>query len=139
MTNVDDLNIHEVCNLFISLKQGLASKVREYTTNKDIPLEERWSLFKQIAPSIYTYVEASCDDPFGLIDNYLMGPAGSIFYIDRYQTVNLIDILDDLESKFDDNQEDVEYFLNGRSVQEFVTECKEELMNLEMWSFIWDW
>ena len=108
---------------FNKQKQELTEELRIYVKDKVIPLEDRWEAFKL--------------SKLGNTDSWVMTfeslnvlYSGEVswyddFYIDKYQTVNMVDLVENLyESNFTEKQIDA---------------VKGEVLNTFTLSFVNDW
>jgi hypothetical protein len=105
--------------------------------DKDLPLEERWELFVNSPDMLKNHrsdiVHFKCIDKGGYFD-WQQGT----FNYERYETVNLVDVIHRLEHSGD-------YFLKKKPGKEFladpkfIEEFKEEILSMNLASFVYDW
>lgn len=109
----------------------LQQEYLQYIANKEIPLEDRWNVFAE-APYEWKH-HCSYIEHFD-VEEKLQN--GSIcwyddFFIDRYQTVNLADFVEDLRGDNYDSEE--------RWPEELISEFMEEVLDKNLGSFVNDW
>ena len=127
--------INEYHNLGDKIKEdGLA-----YIANTDIPLEDRWELYKEMPDSClnqdsYT-VHFKIEEKYGKISWY------DEFNKDRYSIVNMKDVIEDLEDSLNSSYPlgYIEELKEKGVAEEFLTEFKEEILQLGLGSFENDW
>lgn len=132
----------KILGSFERINKELAENIElycEFIEDKTIPLHERWELFCQ-APNMFkdheTYLHTfNIEKKYGEI-SWL-----DHFYIDKYQTVNMINIIRDLQSQLNPK---LKFKSRGFEqcpfkTQEAIDDFKEEILENNLGSFINDW
>lgn len=129
-----------------------------YITNKDVPLSVRWQVWLDAPDSLkHTngYISEGRLEAFKLLGygdrrNEAIQSEDGLVWADRYQTINMVDIIENiLESLLDKFEvgydEDFDYDnLDGYSekcpeIQEFLNAYREELLEKNLLSYSYDW
>lgn len=109
---------------------SLSKRYVEYIRDKSIPLNDRWEVFKE-APKDWknqsNWVQQfEVERKLGEISWY------DDFYIEKNQTVDMVDIVERLE-------DDPTRFFNKGWTLELIVEFKEEILQENISSFNYDW
>lgn len=109
--------------------------IQEYLTNKAIPLEDRWELFKK-AKLFQNHDSWSVTfkslEPIG--GNDIFGPDGPI-YADRHQEIYTIDMVSNFEHDMAKPYQEFHHKLT----RELIDNFKEEILAKNLGSFTFDW
>lgn len=117
-------------------KSALREKYQKYIVDKNIPLNDRWAVFKE-APIEWKKTD-SCYVTFKVASKL---PSREIvwyndFHKDRYQTVDMVDLVDTIKDNIKWSKDKKEW--EGWNL-ELVEELMEEILSKNLDSFIYDW
>lgn len=133
----------EIQNRISSVQKEMHSIKNDFQAlikNVDIPLDERWAVFK-MAPSElkhgYSWVQHfDFEDSFAEI----VGEEFTwydTFYAERHQTVYASNILNHLEDRIVKEGKDISEY--NWVTHDIIRTFKEEVLSLAMESFVYDW
>lgn len=104
-----------------------------FITNKNVPLDQRWNLWVK-APSELKNKSSSIEY-FKEIDSDQIMYEGELVHTDRYQTIEMVLAAENYEWKLKyPRPTDVHEY-----TQEGLNRFKEEILNRNIESFIYDW
>lgn len=111
-------------------------KCLNFIKNKDIDLNLRWKIFKEMPPD---FLKQENYMVHFNVENKL--PGGEIgwyddMYIERYQTVSMVGLIESLEDKL--TEPDL-YRPEQVWPIDLINEFKEEILQKELSSFVMDW
>lgn len=123
------LNYDELFALMNKIRVDNETEYKKFITDKDIPLEKRWNTFKN-APYNWKYhdsylvhfaIERIINRKITWYDD---------FYIERHQTVDMCDVIEYIQES--DRPICVDLAAH-------IDEFKEEILSINLGSFIYDW
>jgi hypothetical protein len=125
------------------LDNCLGRLVDTHLTDKNIPLDERWETYKEVAkllPINYDYIDNAFEKILGDISLY------DEFNIDRYQTARYVDQVEGLEDDlaYEEEQAAITFAeprepYTPRFTREQLNEIKEYVLASGTQGFIYDW
>lgn len=124
------MNTKEILELAVKTEKTvelLKEKFVEAIKDQSVSLKERWELFCNAPEFLHSHGDDVCDDPINP-SLYKLGWYDD-FFISRYQTVNVLDILDDIEN-------DMELY---NITNQQVNEIKERILQANILTFVNDW
>jgi hypothetical protein len=139
MTTIQELQ--KEIDLYKDIVNNIHSHFMKVITDKTIPIDDRWKLFVS-APSELRghkeyYYTFSCFGGFEWYDDY-----GA----ERHQTINMIDFVNEVQGDVDQyiqtcSTDDLVYCFTEKLVKipNVVDKIKEELMQANIGSFVFDW
>lgn len=136
------MQFNEQTEIIKNMQKQLVDAYHMILKDKGISTTERWDFYKN-APSVYK--ETTC-----WIETYEkleLNPNRFSWYddfnVDRYQTVNMVNIVEKIESRLKDYKEDSrkiqETFMPFVNDPNALNELKEEIMEKNIESFVNDW
>lgn len=108
-------------------------------TDKSIPLNERWELFKKAPTELK---ETTCwVVNFNTLNEAEGGHVSwyDMFGVDRHQTVEMLDIIERLEEIIEYGQTKIkakQFFIDNPAK---LDDLKEEILSMNLQSFVYDW
>ena len=103
--------------------------------NQDVPLDIRWNLFKRAPAAMVEHRSFYVD--YSAMEQLNEGHEVSWyddFYVERYNTVNIVDIVDEMPSNDDKTMGS-----NAVANPELYAKLKEEVLAKGVRTFVFDW
>ena len=106
---------------------SIVKRYKDYINNKDIPLNDRWEVFKEAPADWKNRYYWLCQFK---VENKLSREISwsDDFYIDKHQTVDMVNIIERLE-------DDPTRFFNKGWTKELIEEFKEDILQGNIGSF----
>lgn len=109
----------------------IIEEYQQYIVDTSIPLNDRWDVFSA-APDEWKNQDSFIPH-FSFEKKIPNFSWYDVFYKERYQTIYLSDIIEGLESNLDWHMKKFSW------TQDLVDEWKEEVLAMNLGSFIYDW